>query len=75
MFKHYFDGAEYITVGPIIGLIIFFVFFIALIYLVVKADPHFISKMENMPLDDSSDGKQQKSSNTRTLNLNKTNNE
>ena len=44
MFKHYFEGIENIEVGPIIGLIIFFVFFVVLIYLVVKADSGFISK-------------------------------
>ena len=52
MFKHYFEGIEYIAVGPIIGLAIFFVFFVVLIYLVVKADSGFISRMANMPLDD-----------------------
>ena len=52
MFKHYFEGIEYIAVGPIIGLAIFFVFFVVLVYLVVKADSGFISKMANMPLDD-----------------------
>ena len=56
MFKHYFEGVEYISVGPIIGLTIFFVFFIVLIYLVVKADPNFISKMANMPLDENKEG-------------------
>ena len=52
MFKHYFEGIEYIAVGPIIGLAIFFIFFVVLVYLVVTADSGFISKMENMPLDD-----------------------
>lgn len=27
MFKHYFEGAENVAIGPIIGLVIFFVFF------------------------------------------------
>ncbi len=52
MFKHYFEGIEYIEVGPVIGLVIFFIFFVVLVYLVVKADPGFITKMKNMPLDD-----------------------
>jgi cytochrome c oxidase cbb3-type subunit 4 len=52
MFKHYFEGIEFIEVGPIIGLTIFFVFFVVLVYLVIKTDPGFISKMEKMPLDD-----------------------
>ena len=66
MFKHYFEGIEYIEVGPIIGLAIFFVFFIVLIYLVVKADPDFISKMKNMPLDDNTESKQNSSASTQT---------
>ena len=66
MFKHYFEGVEYITVGPIIGLIIFLVFFIVLVYMVVKADPRFISKMENMPLDDEVISEQDKSNTTQT---------
>ena len=52
MFKNYFQDIQYIEVGPVIGLTIFFVFFIVLIYLVVKADKGFISKMKNLPLDD-----------------------
>lgn len=54
MFKHYFEGAENITIGPIIGLVIFFVFFLVLLYLVFKTDKGFINKMKDMPLDDSS---------------------
>ena len=52
MFKHYFNDIQYIEVGPVVGLVIFFVFFIALIYLVVKADKGFINKMKNLPLED-----------------------
>jgi len=66
MFKHYFEGIEYITIGPIIGLVIFLVFFIVLVYMVVKADPGFISKMENMPLDDEANNDQSDSTSTQT---------
>jgi Na+-transporting methylmalonyl-CoA/oxaloacetate decarboxylase gamma subunit len=66
MFKHYFEGIEYIAVGPIIGLAIFFVFFVVLIYLVVKADSGFISKMANMPLDDDTESKEKSSTSTQT---------
>jgi cbb3-type cytochrome oxidase subunit 3 len=52
MFKHYFEGAENITIGPIISLIIFFVFFIVLLYWVFKVDKKFIKKMKDMPLSD-----------------------
>lgn len=54
MFKHYFEGAENIEVGPVISLIMFFVFFIGLLYWVFKVDKNFIKKMEDMPLDDGS---------------------
>ena len=66
MFKHYFEGIEYIAVGPIIGLVVFFVFFIVLVYLVVKADSGFISKMANMPLDDNEEAKENSSTSTQT---------
>jgi cbb3-type cytochrome oxidase subunit 3 len=66
MFKHYFEGIDYIEVGPIIGLAIFFVFFVVLIYLVVKADSGFISKMANMPLDDDIEPKENEPTSTQT---------
>lgn len=66
MFKHYFEGIEYIAVGPIIGLAIFLVFFIVLVYLVVTADSGFISKMANMPLDDDSEAKEKEPTSTQT---------
>jgi hypothetical protein len=66
MFKHYFEGIEHITVGPIIGLVVFLVFFIFLVYQVVIADKGFISKMGNMPLEDGADEDQDKSNTTQT---------
>lgn len=54
MFKHYFEGAENIAVGPIISLVIFFVFFLGLLYWVIKVDKGFINKMKDLPLDDDS---------------------
>ena len=66
MFKHYFEGIEYIEVGPIIGLVIFFLFFIYLIYQVVKTDKDFITKMENMPFEDGVDDDKDQSNSTHT---------
>lgn len=66
MFKHYFEGIEYITVGPIIGLVVFLLFFIFLLYQVFIVDKSFISKMENMPLDDESEDEEKKSKTTQT---------
>jgi cytochrome c oxidase cbb3-type subunit 4 len=64
MYKRYFEGIEYIEIGPIIGLSVFFVFFVVLIYLVVKADSGFISKMAHMPLDDDKESLENDSSST-----------
>ena len=50
MFKHYFEGIPYIEVGPIIGLVIFFVFFIGLLYWVFTADKGYINEMKELPL-------------------------
>lgn len=58
MFKHYFEGVENIEVGPIISLVIFFVFFLVLLYWVFKVDKGFIKKMEDMPLNDGSEADQ-----------------
>ena len=66
MFKNYFTDIQYIEVGPVIGLVIFFVFFIALIYLVVKADKGFINKMKNLPLEDTELKDQGQSTSTQT---------
>lgn len=52
MFKHYFENVQYAEVGPMIGLVIFFIFFIVLVYTVIKADKGFIKKMKNLPLDE-----------------------
>lgn len=51
MFKHYFESIENIERGPVISLIIFFVFFIGLLIYIWKMDKGFINKMKNMPLD------------------------
>ena len=66
MFKNYFTDIQYIEVGPVIGLTIFFLFFIALIYFVVKADNGFINKMKNLPLEDTELKDQGKSTTTQT---------
>ena len=58
MFKHYFEGIDYVEVGPIIGLVIFFIFFIYIIYHTVTAGKGYISKMENMPLEKDADDNQ-----------------
>ncbi len=55
MFKHYFEGIIGIANYPIFSLTVFFTFFTALIYWVIKADKKYLNHMENMPLDNSND--------------------
>ena len=52
MFKHYFEAVENVERGPVISLIIFFVFFIAMLIRLWKMDKGFVKKMENMPLEE-----------------------
>ena len=52
MFKHYFEAIENVERGPVISLVIFFVFFVGLIIYVLKIDKKFINKMKNMPLEE-----------------------
>ena len=66
MFKNYFQDIHYIEVGPVIGLAIFFVFFVILIYVVLKTDKGFIAKMKNLPLEDTELTEQDKSTSTQT---------
>ena len=66
MFKKYFEDIQYIEVGPVIGLTIFFVFFIVLVYLVIKADSGFINRMKNLPLDDETPKTKNKTTSTQT---------
>lgn len=43
----------HIEIYPVISFIIFFVFFLAVLWIVFSSDKKFISKMENLPLEDS----------------------
>lgn len=66
MFKNYFQDIQYIEVGPVIGLIIFFVFFVVLVYLVLRTDKVYITKMKNLPLEDTEVSHQDKKTSTQT---------
>lgn len=52
MFKQYFEGIPYIEVAPIIGLIIFFLFFIGLLFWVFTVDKSYVDEMKDLPLED-----------------------
>ena len=49
--KQYADNMHYAAIYPIVSLIIFFVFFIALLWFTFKADKKYIQEQANIPLD------------------------
>lgn len=52
MFKHYFETIENVEIFPIISLAIFFLFFLGLIWWVMRADKSYINKMRSLPMED-----------------------
>lgn len=48
--SHYLGKAEGMAIFPIIGVFIFFSFFLFLFYFIVKLDKGFVKEMENLPL-------------------------
>lgn len=51
MIKEYLQSIDGVSVYPIISLIVFVVFFAALLVWVFKVDKNYIRKMENLPLE------------------------
>ena len=67
MYKEILESVEGIGIYPIISLLVFFIFFVALIIWVFKADIKYLNKMKMLPLDLSPD--QQDSQNNDDSNL------
>lgn len=55
MIKEYIQSIDGVSVYPIISLIVFVVFFAALLIWVFKVDKNYIRKMENLPLEKDED--------------------
>ncbi len=53
-FRNYLETIAGVGIFPLISLIIFFVFFVALLFYVFKLDNKSINKMKNIPLNDGS---------------------
>lgn len=53
--KNHMDSIAGIEIYPIISLLIFFVFFVALFYWVVTAKKDYIKTVSNLPLDNQND--------------------
>ena len=49
--KEHLAGIDGINIYPLISLLIFFVFFIALLYYVKKMDTRKVEEISNLPLD------------------------
>lgn len=56
--KKYAASIEGIEIYPLIGLFIFMLFFVVLIWWLIKADKAFIKHMEYMPLQTDEETKQ-----------------
>jgi cytochrome c oxidase cbb3-type subunit 4 len=53
--KHHMESISGIEIYPLISLVIFFVFFVALFYWVITAKKDYITKVSNIPLDNQND--------------------
>ncbi len=53
--KNYMDSIEGIEIYPIISLLIFFSFFVALFYWVFTAKKEYIRQMRNIPFENQND--------------------
>jgi len=51
MIKEYLQSIDGVTVYPIISLLVFVLFFIAIIIWLFKVDKNYIKEMENLPLE------------------------
>jgi len=51
MYKEILRGIDGVGLYPTISIIIFFIFFSAMLYYTFKADKSFIKRMSNLPLE------------------------
>ena len=53
--KHHMDSISGIEIYPMISLLIFFIFFVALFWWVITAKKEYIDRMSEIPLDNQND--------------------
>lgn len=55
MYKNILQQIEHIAIWPVISFLIFFLFFVCLLWWVIRVDKSYIVKMKGLPLDDKSE--------------------
>ena len=53
--KQYAEKMEHANIYPMISLIIFFIFFVALLYYVKKMDKSYVNVLSNIPLEETTE--------------------
>ena len=67
MYKNVLQSIENIEIWPIISLVIFFLFFLTLLWWVVKVDRKFIDYMKKLPMDDNTKSTADQTSNIKSV--------
>lgn len=57
--QKYMETMDHIAVYPMISLLVFFVFFMVLLYLVVKMDKKSVHLLSNIPFDEAENSNNQ----------------
>lgn len=52
MYKNILQQIEHIAIWPVISFSIFFLFFICLLWWVIRVDKSYLIRMKGLPLDD-----------------------
>jgi hypothetical protein len=55
MFTQYLQSIEFVTLYPIVALLLFLSVFIGAVVWALRADQEYISRMEELPLDSTAD--------------------
>lgn len=51
--KYHMASISHIEIYPLVSFLIFFLFFVVMLFWVIKTDKKFINRMQNLPLEDS----------------------
>lgn len=58
MFKNYLDGIKGIATYPLLSLIVFFLFFVAMSIWLIRADKNKMNELADLPFQDENKNKQ-----------------